>query len=404
MKKTLFLLIGTFVLLFAILYIFKGSIGDIRPAVLPPTSGIKETAVTGFGDIDNELGAAQVNGLKAPKGFIISFFAKDLGNARDLEFSPGGTLLLSIPGSGKVVALPDRDSNGSADENKTILSRLNKPHGIAFFEDKLFVVEETKVVRYNWDEENLKAEEDKKLFDLPKGGRHFTRTIAFNKDGQMFISLGSTCDVCYEKNEWIAAVITSDSDGASPRLFASGLRNAVFITTHPKTGELWGTEMGRDFLGDNKPPDEINIIKDGQNYGWPICYGKKVHDSNFDKNIYTEDPCLFTESPIYEIPAHSAPLGLAFINSPQFPSDWQGDLLVAYHGSWNRSVPTGYKVVRMNVDGNTISGEEDFMTGFISGSQANARPVDVIFDSSGNLFVSDDKAGAVYKVQYSPYK
>lgn len=401
MKKTLFLIIGTFILLFALIYVFKIKIGDIRPIILPPTSSVKK-GVTGFGQIDDKPGDAQANGLIAPKGFAISLFAQDLGNARDLEFSGGGTLLLSVPGSGKVVALPDRDSNGSSDETKTILSGLNKPHGLAFHDNKLFIVEESKVVRYNWDEENLKADVDKKLFDLPAGGRHFTRTITFNKNGQMFISLGSTCDVCYEKNEWIAAVIISDSNGDSPRLFASGLRNAVFITTHPETNEVWGTEMGRDFLGDNTPPDEINIIKDGQNYGWPICYGNKKHDANFDKNVYTEDPCLFTQAPIYEIPAHSAPLGLTFVNTSAFPSDWQGDLLVAYHGSWNSSVPVGYKVVRMDVEGNTISGENDFITGFISGSQAVARPVDLVFDSSGSLYLSDDKAGAVYQVRYSP--
>ena len=153
--------------------------------------------------------------------------------------------------------------------------------------------------------------------------------------------------------------------------------------------------MGRDYLGDNLPPEEINIIRDGANYGWPICYGNKIHDDKFDTNQYIRDPCEDSVSPIFEFPAHSAPLGLTFINSPQFLTDWQGDLLVAYHGSWNRSTPAGYKVVRMKVAGNTITGAEDFITGF---GQALARPVDLIFDSQGSLYISDDKAGVVYKI------
>src|SRR5207249_677102 len=133
--------------------------------------------------------------------------------------------------------------------------------------------------------------------------------------------------------------------------------------------------------------------------GWPICYGDKIHDTNFDKNQYFRDPCADTEAPIFQIPAHSAPLGLIFIQSSQFPSDWQNDLLVAYHGSWNRSVPTGYKIVHMKVSGNTITQADDFLTGFLQGGSVPGRPVDLTFDQAGNLYISDDKAGNVYIVQ-----
>ena len=155
--------------------------------------------------------------------------------------------------------------------------------------------------------------------------------------------------------------------------------------------------MGRDNLGDNLPPDEINIIRKGQDYGWPKCYGNKVHDTSFDRIGF--DPCADTQSPIYKIPAHSAPLGLAFIDSSQFPSDWKNDLLVAYHGSWNRSVPTGYKIVHMKVQGNGIIKAEDFLTGFIQEGIVVGRPVDLLFDNQGNLFISDDKGGFIYMVQ-----
>lgn len=406
-KITLTILI-LIAIIFVLVVVIKQRVGDIRPALLPPSGDISQI-------LEKQAEGLPVNfPLKLPDGFKIGIFApsagsgltKTLGGVRDLEFSPEGTLLVSVPSKGQVLALPDKNSDGVADEIKEVLANLDKPHGLAFFDNKLFVAEETKVVRYNWNSQNLTVNQDKILFNLPKGGRHFTRTIAFNNTGQMFVSVGSTCDVCFEKHPFLAAVIVSDAEGNSPKLFAKGLRNSVFITVNPKTSELWGTEMGRDFLGDNLPPDEVNIIRQDKDYGWPLCYGNRMHDTNFDKKVYIQTvpqpPCGTTEPPVYEIPAHSAPLGLTFINSQQFPADWQGDLLVAYHGSWNRSTPAGYKVVKLNVEENQVLGEEDFITGFLGSATgpggALGRPVDLTFDKAGSLYISDDKAGVVYKV------
>lgn len=361
-------------------------IGDIRPAFLLPAKSGPEKAV---GELPFNL----------PEGFSIEKFADGLGSPRDLEFSPEGTLLVSVPSSGKILALRDKNLDGKADEIKEILSNLDTPHGLAFFNKKLFVAEESKITRYDWSEENLSARKDKELFSLPAGERHVTRTIAFGKDGLMFVSIGSTCDVCFEKNPWHATIIVSDSEGNNPRVFAKGLRNSVFITLNNQTSELWGTDMGRDFLGDNLPPDEINIIMDGKNYGWPVCYGNRVYDQKFGQR--SPEYCQSTEPPIYEIAAHSAPLGLAFVTSRQFPREWQGDLLVAYHGSWNRSTPIGYKVVRLDVEGEKVIKEYDFIDGFLKDSQAIGRPVDLVFDKDGSLYFSDDKAGIIYKVKYS---
>lgn len=382
------------------LWLAKQKIGDVRPAVLPPAQEIEEV-------VEKQAAGEPVDfPLQLPDKYLIGIFAKNLGSPRDLEFSPNGTLLVSIHKVGKVVALPDKDHDGKTDEVKDILRNLNKPHGLAFHNGQLFVAEETRVVRYNWDQDNLKAIQDKILFDLPAGERHVTRSLAIQQNGTLFVSIGSTCDTCFEKNPWHGSIIISDIDGNNPQIFATGLRNAVFITLHPITEDLWATEMGRDFLGDDLPPDEINIVYQDRDYGWPVCYGDRVYDSKFGQRSLQD--CANTMPPVAELQAHVAPLGLAFIDSPQFPDAWQGDLLVSYHGSWNRTTPVGYKVVRLSVEDRTaITAEEDFISGWLrspvsngtgQGSQTLGRPVDLAFDQAGNLYISDDKAGVVYIV------
>jgi glucose/arabinose dehydrogenase len=338
--------------------------------------------------------------LQVPAGYVVHVFADHLGTARDLTFSPGGTLLVSDPKSKVITALPDLNHDGAADSTQTVVTGGDNPHGLAFYDGYLYIAETGRVVRYRWNEQALSVGAGQELFKLPTPNPdHNKRTITFSGDGRMYVSVGSTCNVCRESDPRSATIMTAAADGSGARIYASGLRNAPFMAINPASKELWATEMGRDFLGDNLPPDEINIIKDGANYGWPNCYGAKVHDTSFDKNTYVADPCGSTTAPIYSVPAHNAPLGLAFVQSAQYPSEQQGDLLVAYHGSWNRSVPDGYKVVRLTVRGDTITSSTDFITGFISGRNVAARPVDVAFDQAGNLYVSDDKAGAVYIVQ-----
>lgn len=339
--------------------------------------------------------------FKIASGFTVHNFASQLGSARDLEFSPGGTLLVSDPNNGVVYALPDKNGDGVADEKRIVLRSSNRPHGLSFYNNQLFVAEVNQVVRYNWDEPNLTATLDKVLFSLPNNNDHNSRTITFDKAGNMYVSVGSTCNVCHEASDFSATVLISNANGDGPKVFAKGLRNAPFIQFNPQTNELWGTEMGRDNLGDNIPPDEVNIIKEGQDYGWPNCYGEKQPDKNFNSNAN----CDNTIAPIFQFPAHSAPLGWTFINSNQFPADFRGDLLVSLHGSWNRSSPIGYKVVHLKVSGNSIVSSEDFLTGFLPAGaligpvQALARPVDLIFDTKGNLYLSDDKSGHVFIIQ-----
>lgn len=348
--------------------------------------------------------------LTLPAGFRISIFAKALASPRVIISDEAGGFLASVTSQGKVLALPDKNRDGVADEIITVLSGLNNPHGLAMQCESekcnLYVAESDKLSVYNYDQERSAATNGEKIIDLPSGGGHFTRTIGFGPDGRLYVSVGSSCNVCLETDERRAKIFSINPDGSDFREYARGLRNAVFFTWSPIDGRMWATEMGRDFLGDNLPPDEINIIEEEKNYGWPNCYGKNIHDTNFDKNVYIRNPCLEPfESPSHiDIPAHSAPLGLAFVaEGSGWPKDYENNLLVAYHGSWNRSVPTGYKIVRYKLDaeGNYLS-EENFVSGWLTADgEVLGRPAGILF-FDGAAYVSDDKAGVIYKITYHP--
>ncbi|HEY1400741.1 MAG TPA: PQQ-dependent sugar dehydrogenase [Terriglobales bacterium] len=344
--------------------------------------------------------------LKAPPGFHISVFAQEIDGARMLTFSPGGVLLVSESGEGKVVALPDPKHAGKAERTVTVLDGLNEPHGLAFYEGKLFVAENDKVRRYDWDEANLRASNPKSLADLPGSGGHSTRTLLFH-GGKMYVSAGSSCNVCIEKDPRRAAVTEFNPDGSSQKIFAKGLRNAVGLAVNPKTDTVWATVNGRDWLGDDLPPDVIvDLGKDGGDFGWPYCYGDRVPDSNFTKP--GDNRCQNVIRPKVQTPAHSAPLGLAFYEGSEFPAEYRNNIFVAFHGSWNRSIPTGYKVVRVKLDdkGQPQGGAEDFITGWLAPGETKkgrwmGRPVGIVFGSNGAMYVSDDAGGLIYQITFS---
>lgn len=338
--------------------------------------------------------------LKLPAGVSVSVFARNLSAPRVLAWDSADTLIVSIPSQSKVVALPDGNKDGVADETIAVAEGLTLPHGLAFHDGKLYIAETNQVAMYDYNPDTKKASNKKKLFDLPGGGNHFSRTIGFSPDGKLYISVGSSCNVCNEKDWRRAGILVANADGTGLRQYASGLRNSVFFVWHPGTKEMWATDMGRDLLGDNTPPEEVNIVRDGGFYGWPLCYNNRVQDRAFDSSDEAAKKCEGSIVPHITFQAHSAPLGLAFIPD-SWPDEYRGDLLVSYHGSWNRSTPTGYKVARFALDKQLTSiGESDFLSGFLEGSGALGRPVDLLFDSKGALFVSDDKAGVIYRVWF----
>jgi glucose/arabinose dehydrogenase len=344
--------------------------------------------------------------LKAPPGFQISVFAGDVDGARMMVFSPGGTLLVSESGEGKVVALPDPKHAGKAQRTATVLDGLNEPHGLAFYEGKLYVAENDKVRRYDWEEANLRASNPKRLADLPDGGGHSTRTLLFH-GGKMYVAAGSSCNVCIEKDPRRTAVMEFNPDGSGQKIFAKGLRNAVGLAVNPKTDTVWATVNGRDSLGDDSPPEVIvDLGKDGGDFGWPYCYGDRVPDPNFTKP--GDNRCKNVARPKVQMQAHSAPLGLAFYEGSEFPTEYRNNLFVAFHGSWNRSIPTGYKVVRVKLDdkGQPQGGAEDFITGWLAPGETKkgrwmGRPVGVLFGGDGAMYLSDDAAGVIYRITYA---
>ena len=334
--------------------------------------------------------------LTLQPGFSISTFAENLTGARVILFDSFGNAWISQPSEGTVSLLEIQD--GKVTRQNAVFRNLRKPHGLALDGTMLYIAEEHQVSRVPLYSDGGME----KLVDLPTGGGHTSRTLGIGPDGRVYISIGSSCNVCHEKDNRRAKIFSMKKDGSDFKEFAHGLRNAVFFAWHPHTQEMWATEMGRDSLGDNIPPDEVNIVKEGGNYGWPNCYGKNIHDDDFDKNVYIRNPCMepLEMASTIDLQAHSAPLGLAFM-SHQWAGGHEHDLLVAYHGSWNRTVPTGYKIVRFAQQSNGSYGPaEDFISGWHTGSQVFGRPVDLVFGPDNALYVTDDRAGLVYRVTH----
>ena len=374
-------------------------------AVAPVIAARRASALLALGLLAAAMpGAADAQGrpkLKVPPGFAIDVFADKVGSVRFMAIDPAGTLLVSEPSAGRVLALPDKDADGKADSVQTVVTGLDQPHGLAFHEGGLYIAETSRVQRFAYDPATMKATQPTLLTRLPAGGGHWTRTVVFGPDGLMYVSVGSSCNVCRESDKRRAAVLRFNADGSGEQLFASGLRNAVGLAFHPTSGVLWATVNERDWRGDDVPPDYVTEIREGTVHGWPDCMtvrGRVIIDTSFTKSA----ACDKVTPPTVEIQAHSAPIGLAFYTGTQFPEEYRGSLFVAYRGSWNRSLPTGYKIVRIRVRDGQPPAVEDFATGWLEGTSSWGRPVDLVVGRDGALYLSDQGAGRIYRITYRP--
>lgn len=336
--------------------------------------------------------------LTLPPGFTAEVYASGLSRPRFITFSPDGVLYVAEAGGGRVIALPEDQAPGRAARQVTVASGLESPNSLAFAGNVLYVGEVSRVARMTVDA-NLHASNQQDIItDLPKGGNHVTRTVLIGPDGKLYVSIGSSCNVCNESDPHRASVWQYHTDGSGGRLYAHGLRNAVGMAVNPVTHEIWVTNNGRDLLGDDTPPETIYALRDGADYGWPRCHAGTIVDPDFG----SAGACQGVEQPFVKMQAHSAPLGLAFYTPSKFPAKYHG-LFVAFHGSWNRSVPTGYKVVFIPLDGqgHIVGPPQDFVTGWLQNGSASGRPVGLAVGPDGALYVSDDSAGMIYRISYS---
>jgi glucose/arabinose dehydrogenase len=362
-----------------------------------------------------------VAALHLPAGFAIKVFAKldpagsdYFRGPRFMAFSPAGDLYLSLGRDNKVVMLPDRNHDGVADHVVTVDDHLNAPQGLAFVAGKLYVANQDGLVALQQDGAQ------KIVSNLPDGG-HTLKSLKLGPDGFLYLSVGSSCNVCDEQDPLRATILRYATDGkpagalitygrhAPTPIWATGLRNSQGFAWHPVTGEMYASNDGADMRSDRKgaaakdelPPEHLNIIKAGENYGWPHCWGEHVSDPDFAAgNDSSADFCAKMQTPVITFPAHSTPIGLTFLNRSHFPAEYQNDMLVALHGSWNRQQPSGYKIVRVHFAQNHPVTVSDFVTGWLNASGAWGRPVDVAVGPDGAVYVSDDRAGMVYRIEY----
>ncbi len=323
-----------------------------------------------------------------PAGFEISVFADDLDGVRTLRMGPDGWLYAALSRAGDVVRV-----DPGTGRVEPVVDGLRRPYGLAFHDGWLYVGETHQVIR-------LRApryqEREVVVPDLPTGG-HWTRELAFGPDGLLYVSVGSSCNVCEERDPRRAAVTRYAADGSDVHLFAQGLRNSAGLAFQPGTDRLWASQNERDRLGDDVPVEEINLLVDGAHYGWPYCHGRRETNPEYSGR---GDMCSETVPPAVELQAHSAPLGMVFYDGEQFPDEYRGDLFVAFHGSWNRTEPTGYKLVRVQFVDGEPAGVEDFAVGWLRNGRASGRPVYPEVGPDGSLFLSDDGGGRIYRIRW----
>ncbi|MEJ2688824.1 MAG: sorbosone dehydrogenase family protein [Deltaproteobacteria bacterium] len=343
--------------------------------------------------------AVNLDEIRLPAGFSISIYADNLPDARSLALSPSGTLFIGSRGEGKVYAVQDTNHDNRADRTYIIASGLNMPNGVAFRNGALYVAEVSRLLRFDAIEAHLDNPGRPTVVydDLPTDRHHGWKYINFGPDGRLYIPVGTPCNICEVKDPY-GTILRMQPDGSQREVFARGIRNSVGFDWNPLTGVLWFTDNGRDWLGDNLPPDELNRApRAGLHFGFPYLHGRAVADPEFGR----QGKDIVKTPPAYEFEAHVAPLGIQFYTGTMFPAKYRNQLFVAQHGSWNRSTPVGYRVVIVFIENGKATGCQVFADGWLRGDRASGRPVDLEVMADGALLISDDRAGLIYRVAYN---
>lgn len=341
--------------------------------------------------------------FRVAAGYAVELFAEGVPNARVMRFSPGGSLIVSQPRKGQLLHIHgDADGDGRSDGRNVLASGLDQPHGIDFLGDSIYVGETGAIARLPYfetapDKISLSGEPVRIVTGLPAGGNHWSRTLRFGPDGGLYLHVGSSCNVCEEEDPRRATLMRFEPDGSDGEIFSAGLRNSVGFDWRPGTNELFATDNGRDLLGDDYPPCELNRLERGGFYGWPYANGDNRPDPDF--GVGHEAEVARSIPPAHSFRAHNAPLGMTFIRHPSAPDNLRGAALVALHGSWNRSRLDGYKVVSLHWDERGQISERDFLTGFEVDEDVIGRPADVTEGPDGSIYVSDDYAGVIYRIR-----
>ncbi len=344
---------------------------------------------------------SQLSRLSLPPGFAVNVFARDLGGVRVLVAAQDGTVYASVPSSGTVLRLRDADGDGGGETIETVLEGYAGVHGLALGNGILYFATPTTVYAAPLGADGTPGSPTVISDGMPSGGSHQARGLGLAPDGRLYVSVGSSCNACDEESEERAAMLVLEN--GTRRVYARGLRNTMGFDWHPATGELYGADQGSDLRGDDLPPEEINLIRDGGHYGWPYVYGRRVPD-----RLTTSDPpgttkesfAATTEPAVLELPAHASPIQLRFYDETAFPEEYRGDAFVTLHGSWNRNPPNGYGVARLRFSAaGEPEGYEDFLAGFLfDGSKVFGRPAGLAVMPDGALLVGDDFNGVVYRV------
>ncbi len=337
--------------------------------------------------------------IKLPPGFEISLYAAPVPGARSMALGAEGTLFLGSRGAGKVYAVVDRNGDNQADEVLVLAAGLDSPNGVAFRGDSLYVAEIGRILRYDRIESRLHDPPAPVVITdkLPQERHHGWKFIGFGPDGLLYVPVGAPCNVCLNADRRFAAILRMEADGSNQEIFAHGVRNTVGLDWHPRTRELWFTDNGRDWLGPDRPPDELNRAPaKGMDFGFPYCHGASIADPDYGKRR----PCGESVPPAKELGPHVAALGMRFYTGTSFPAQYRNRIFIAEHGSWNRLTPVGYRITTVTLDGNTAVDYRVFAEGWLDGFTAWGRPVDVLVMPDGALLVSDDKADAIYRIAY----